>query len=704
MSTLGSIRKRSTLLLLVIGVAMLAFILGDFMQSTRSGGGGGFFVGEVAGEELSIQIFEERVQKGTENYKNSNPNSIINQTTLGQIRNSIWDEYIKELLMDAEFKELGIDVDSEELFELFQGNNVHSEISKIEIFQDPKTKQFDRARMIEYMKSLENDQNVEAREQWLGFEEYISNLRKNNKYSTLVEKGMYVSSAEAQLSFNQGNENINFEYVPIYFKHIADSLINVSESEIENYYDDHINEYQQEESRNVDYVVFTIIPSEKDDEDTKNNLDAIKESFEAYTDFEVFVKRNSDNTNAIFNFVKEDGILDTNVTSLFNDEKGTVFGPYLFAEGNYRIAKLADVQYRPDSVEARHILIAPDENKDLDSTNALIEFVKKEIELGKDFADLAQIHSVDKSSAIKGGDLGWFKEGEMVAEFNEVCFTATKGDLTIVQTQFGVHLVQVTKKSRNVKKVKIVYIDRVVEPSSETYHEYYTQAARFAGVLLNTDTTTFDDLVATENLVKRNEEKVSPSKQNISGLENSRGLIKWMRNANVGEVSEVFEFGNNYVVATLTKINLEGDIPLEDVKVEIESKVRKKQKGKMIVDEINSITYKKLSELATAMSSEVKLATKANFLSSQIEGFFSLEPKLVGLICASKNDVIIKPLIGDNAVFVSKVISRNEPRTSGDFSQQKIQITNELKQNASTSAYNAIKENAAIVDNRNDFY
>jgi len=682
---------------------MLAFILGDFMQSTRSGGGGGFFVGEVAGEELSIQIFEERVQKGTENYKNSNPNSIINQTTLGQIRNSIWDEYIKELLMDAEFKELGIDVDSEELFELFQGNNVHSEISKIEIFQDPKTKQFDRARMIEYMKSLENDQNVEAREQWLGFEEYISNLRKNNKYSTLVEKGMYVSSAEAQLSFNQGNENINFEYVPIYFKHIADSLVNVSESEIENYYDDHINEYQQEESRNVDYVVFTIIPSEKDDEDTKNNLDAIKESFEAYTDFEVFVKRNSDNTNAIFNFVKEDGILDTNVTSLFNDEKGTVFGPYLFAEGNYRIAKLADVQYRPDSVEARHILIAPDENKDLDSTNALIEFVKKEIELGKDFADLAQIHSVDKSSAIKGGDLGWFKEGEMVAEFNEVCFTATKGDLTIVQTQFGVHLVQVTKKSRNVKKVKIVYIDRVVEPSSETYHEYYTQAARFAGVLLNTDTTTFDDLVATENLVKRNEEKVSPSKQNISGLENSRGLIKWMRNANVGEVSEVFEFENNYVVATLTKVNLEGDISLEDVSVEIEAKVRKQKKSKMIIDEINSETFNTLAELASTMRSQVQQATKASFLSSQIQNLGN-EPELVGLICASEEDKISQPIVGSNAVFVAKVLSKNEARTTGDFTQQQVQISQSLKQSASVDAYNAVKENAEVVDNRNDFY
>ena len=703
MSTLGSIRKRSTLLLLVIGVAMLAFILGDFMQSTRSGGGGGFFVGEVAGEEISIQIFEERMQKGIENWKNSNQNVTLTQSVMSQIRNSIWDEYIKELLMNMEYEELGIDVDSEELFELFQGNNVHSEISKIEIFQDPATKQFDRARMIQYMKELDNDQTGEAREQWLGFEEYISNLRKNDKYRLLVEQGMYVSSAEAQLDFNQGNENISFEYVPISFNHIADSLVGISESEIEDYYEGHLSEYQQDESRNVDYVVFTVTPSTKDEEDTKNNLANLTKTFAANTDFEVFVRRNSDNTNAIFNFTKEEGILDTNATSLFASEKGTVVGPYLFSEGVYRVSKLADVQYRPDSVEARHMLIAADENKNLDSTNALVESIKEEIESGKDFADLAQKYSIDKTSAIKGGDLGWFKEGAMVAEFNEVCFTATKGDLTIVQSQFGVHLIQVTKKSRNVKKVKIAYIDRVVEPSSETYHEYYTQAARFAGVLLNTDTTTFDDLVATENLVKRNEEKVSPSKQDISGLENSRGLIKWMRNANVGEVSEVFEFGNNYVVATLTKVNSEGDISLEDVSVEIEAKVRKQKKGKMIIDEINSETYNTLAELASTMRSQVQQTTKASFLSSQIQNLGN-EPELVGLICASEKDKISQPIVGNNAVFVAKVLSKNEARTTGDFTQQQVQISQALKQSASVAAYNAVKENAGVVDNRNDFY
>jgi len=703
MATLGSIRKRSTLLILVIGLAMLAFILTDFMQSTRSGGGGGFFIGEVAGEELSIQQFEERVQKGTENWKNSNPNSKLNQSTLAQIRNSIWDEYIKELLMNAEYEALGIDVDSEELFELFQGNNVHSEISKIQLFQDPTTKQFDRAKMIQYMKSLESEQNAEAREQWLSFEEYISGLRKNTKYNTLVEKGMYVSSFEAKTNFNESNENISIEYVAIPFTYIADSVVNVSVSEIEDYYDNHINEYQQEESRNVDYVVFSVVPSQLDDEDTYKDLDAIKPTFEAYEDFELFVKRNSDNTNSVFNFVKEDGILDTNVSSLFNLEKGTVIGPYLFAEGNYRLAKLADVQYRPDSVEARHILLTPDENKDLDSTNVLIESIKKEIESGKDFADLAQKHSADKGSAIKGGDLGWFKEGAMVAEFNEVCFTANKGDLTIVQSQFGIHLIEVTKNSRTVKKVKIAFVDRIVEPSSETYHQYYTQAAQFAGALLNTDTTTFDDLVASKNLAKRNQANVIPSTQNISGLENSRGMIRWMNEVNTGEVSDVFEFDDNYVIAILTKIHEEGNIPLEDVTVEIESKVRKEKQGEMIVEEINSLNYNSLSDVANTMSSQVQQALQATFSSNQIQNLGN-EPALVGLVSSIEHEKLSNPIIGNNAVFVTKVLSRNESKTSGDFSKQREQIAQTLSRNASIAAYNAIKGDAGVIDNRNNFY
>ena len=703
MSTLGSIRKRSSLLLLVIGLAMLAFILGDFMQSKRSGSGGGIFIGEVSGEDISIQIFQEKVQKGTENWQNQNQNSKLTQNTLAQIRNSIWDEHIKELIMHQEFEKLGIDVDSDELFELFQGDNVHSEISKIPIFQDANTKLFDRAKAVQYMKNLENDQTGEAQQQWIEFEDYIANLRRSEKYKKLVEQGMYVTSAEAMLSFNQGNANISIEYVSIPFQYIVDSLIDVSESEVSFYYENHINDYQQEASRNVDYVVYTVVPSEEDDKDTKDNISNLIKDFSSYGNFEVFVKRNSDNTSTIYNFTTQDEIKDTNSSSLFNADKGTVFGPYKFSETTYRIAKLVDIQYRPDSVEARHILLSPDQERDQDSIRILVQELRTRIEKGEDFAKLAEQNSVDKTSAIKGGDLGWFKEGAMVTEFNDTCFTAKLDKLYIAETQFGVHLIKVTKKSRSLKKVKIAYVDRIVEPSSETYHAYYTKAAQFAGTLLNSDTITFDELAESKNLLKRNENNMSASKQNISGLENSRAIIRWMQNANVGEVSEVFEFENNYVVAMLTKINKEGNTPIDDIRDEIETEVIKEKKGNTIVDQIESKNYKSLNELAVYMNSKVQTVSNLGFATTYVENL-GVEPKLVGLIYSSRKGEITAPIVGVNSVFVAKVISKNEKKISGDFSQQQNQISKTIKQTSSIAAYNTLKQDAKVIDNRNAFY
>ena len=699
MSTLGSIRKRSTLLLLVIGVAMLAFILGDFMQSTRSGGGGGFFVGEVAGEEISIQIFEERMQKGIENWKNSNQNVTLTQSVMSQIRNSIWDEYIKELLMNMEYEELGIDVDSEELFELFQGNNVHSEISKIEIFQDPATKQFDRARMIQYMKGLDNDQTGEAREQWLGFEEYISNLRKNDKYRLLVEQGMYVSSAEAQLYFNQGNENISFEYVPISFNHIADSLVGVSESEIEDYYEGHLSEYQQDESRNVDYVVFSVLPSEKDDEDTKNNLDAIKKSFEAYSDFEVFVKRNSDNTTTRFTFSTKDALQDPNWTELFAAEEGTVIGPYQASQGVYRIAKLAVAQNRPDSVEARHILIIPTQTMNLDSVQTRIDAIKAQVEAGADFGFLAQKNSEDPGSAIKGGDLGWFSEGAMVDEFNEACFTSKRGDLSVVTSQFGVHLIEVTKTSKAVRKVKVAFIDRNVEPSTETFNTYYSQAAQFAGKILN-EGIAFDSLVADQNLVKRSDSKVTADKQSIVGLPNSREMVRWMNTAEQGKVSEVFQFENSYVVAYLKKTYDEGITPLEDIKEQISALVLKENKAAHISANI------KPSDLATIAANHgqtVVSSQRANLSNLSLQGI-GYEPELVGSIFAINVGAISNPIEGKNAVYVIEVTAKDDAKTSGDFTQQKQEIQKGAAAYSNGAAYKALNAEANVKDNRSDFY
>ena len=248
---------------------------------------------------------------------------------------------------------------------------------------------------------------------------------------------------------------------------------------------------------------------------------------------------------------------DSAFSNLINNDKGTVIGPYKLNNLAYRLTKLADVQNRPDSVEARHILISPSATKSLDSAKTVINDLKRQIESGADFALLAQNFSDDKSSGIKGGELGWFAEGQMVELFNEVCFTSKKNELNIIETQFGVHLIQVMNKSRLNKKYKVVYIDRNVSASTETYNSYYTQAARFVSQVV-TDNLPFDSVVSSENLVKRSDDQVKPNKQNIVGLPNSRPIVRWMNDSERGDVSEVFEFDNSYVVAKLTNENSEG--------------------------------------------------------------------------------------------------------------------------------------------------
>ena len=480
MATLGKIRNRSGLLLTVIGVAMLAFILGDFMSSLGSSGGGSNYVGEVLGEDVMRQAYEKKVEEGIENWKTQNQQGVLNQTTTAQIRSQVWGQYVRDLIMDNEFGKLGIDVSDDEFFELLQGLNVHPEISKVPAFQDQSTGQFDITKVLNYLKQIDQDPTGEARSRWVGFQKYLIGLIKTSKYNSLVSNAMYVTSEEARLNLNENLQNITFNYVAIPFSSVADSAVEPTESELVNYYSDNKSAYEQDASKDVDFVAFTVIPSQEDDATTKSAITDLVADFAIFEDYDLIARRNSDNTSARFTFSTKEGLEDVNWEELFNAEQGTVIGPYLANQGVYRIAKLAIAQNRPDSVEARHILMTPTQTMSLDSVNIRIEAIKAQVEAGADFGDLAQKNSDDKGSAIKGGDLGWFSEGAMVDEFNEACFISSRGDLSVVTSQFGVHLIEVTKTSRAVRKVKIAFIDRNVEPSTETYNKYYSEAAQFA--------------------------------------------------------------------------------------------------------------------------------------------------------------------------------------------------------------------------------
>ena len=556
MATLGNIRKRSGLLLAVIGIAMLAFILGDFMQSQRVGGSSQIIIGEIEGEKVMPQDFQNKVDEQIEIQSSQNPNFSINEATRGQIRNQVWNQFIRDILMNKQFKSLGIALSDKEWMERLSGANVHPEISKIPLFQDPNTGQFDGNRALMYVKGIMSEESIESRNQWISYQEYLIKLIKQAKYDALISKSMHITDYQTKISAEEKNNNIVFNYVKIPYSSLADSSFAPSDKEIKDYYKKNKSDYKQIKSKDIDYVVFEVVPSIDDEQKTIEYLNSLLLEFSKYEDYENLVRRHSDVSNNQFIYSKKESLLDQNWQKLFDEEIGTTIGPYLHNEGNYRIAKLVDVQKRADSVSARHILIS-NERMTSDSANTFLNQLKKQFEAGVDFGELAQANSDDKGSAIKGGDLGWFSEGRMVDEFNEVCFTSAKGQLKIVETQFGVHLIQVVDHSRKIKKIKVAHIDRNVSASTETFEKYHKQARKFAGELMTTDIS-FDSLINTNNLVKRNDYRIVESKSSISGLPNSREIVKWVNQAKKGDVSEIFEINNSLVVCYLLESRDEG--------------------------------------------------------------------------------------------------------------------------------------------------
>jgi peptidyl-prolyl cis-trans isomerase D len=700
MATLQNIRNKSGLLLAVIGIAMLAFILGDLLKSTNSGGGSNI-VGEVMGEDVLIQNFQTKVDEGIENWKSQNQQKVLTQSTIGQIREQIWNQYVNELIMLEEYSKLGIEISDDEFFERIQGTEVHPEISKVPSFLDPVTGVFDRARVIGYLKQIDEDQTGEARARWNGFQDYLIGVLKSEKYNSLVGKAMFVSSKEAQNASDFNLRKRYFDYVSIPYSSIENTIVEPTISELKSFYEENKSDYTQKKSKDVDFVVYSVVPSIEDDMQTKTELANLVLDFKSEIDYELMARRNSDNTNSRFIFSKSDELQDSKWIDLFNAKQGTVIGPYLTSKGVYRIAKLAEIQSRPDSVEARHILIAPNQNRTLDSVNNIINDLKLQIENGTNFGDLAVKYSEDPGSNTKNlrGSLGWFSEGAMVNEFNEICFTANKKDLNIVNTQFGVHLIQVTKKSKSAKKVKIAYIDRIIEPSTETFNTYYSKAASFVGQVIN-DGISFDTLVEKNNLVKRSDSKVVPNKLAISGLPNSREMVRWLNKSDLNAVSEVFQFDNSYVVATVKSVNEEGEIDFDDVKEQITTLVIKEKKGVKISQSIPKVSS--LTEIAKTNGTTIVSNQNATFSNDNLVSI-GYEPELLGSIFGSKIGDISSPIIGRNAVYVIQVNSEDEA-IIGDNSQQKKQLKNQEISNANRATINVLKDAADVKDYRVDFF
>jgi peptidyl-prolyl cis-trans isomerase D len=696
MATLQKIRNNAGLAVsIVIGLALLAFIMGDLLTS-----GSTLFnssrtnVAEIGGKSVSIQTYQEKIDENIENYKRNTGQTSVEQTVMDQLQDQTWEQMVRDVVMEDELDELGIGICGDELFDIVQGNNIDPQIKQIPIFQNQQTGQFDRALVIQFLKNMELDPSGQAKASWTAFEKALAQEKINQKYNTLIEKAMISTTVQAKKEVENKGLKVDFDYVTIKYNTVSDSLISFTEKDMQKYYDENTEKFKQTEQREINYVTFQVLPSADDDRETLKMIENAKAEFIQTENNEQYISLNSDIPFDGTYYTKDE--LTASIANLFDSEAGTVYGPYK-EDNAYKISKVVEFKNVPDSVKARHILIRSEAGIDAKAkADSLLNVIKK----GGNFAELAKAYSQD-GSAPTGGDLGWFKAGEMVKPFNDACFFGKIGDMVTVETQFGAHVLEVVDQSKKTEKVQIATLAQTVVASSKTYQNTYAQASKFGAS--NRDFNSFKTAAEKEGYTL----KVASLKKEdklVANLENSRSLVRWAYQSEKGTVSEILEFGDFFVIAALKSVQEEGIASLNEVKVDVEREIKKSKKAAYLIEKMAeaSKNASSLQSVAGNLQTVVKEVVNANFAAYTVSGV-GFEPELQAAVVTLPANKISEPIEGKNGVYVVQVKNVQNPTTVDPTSEKNL-MARSYRSRVNYQVFEAVKEAAKIIDRRSEFY
>jgi len=702
MATLQTIRNRAGIAIAIfIGLALAAFILGDLFKSSSSiMRGNQMELAEVDGKTIAYPDFQAKVSELEEIYKMNSGKTSLDAQTSEQIKEQTWQSMVRNLTMKDIYEDLGIGVCSSELFDMVQGKNPHAIIQSI--FRDPNTGTVNRGELIKFLKYQQTNSTGKERGYWLFIENQIIEERSFSKYNNLLAKGIYVTSDEAKSDLKGRNHQSNIQFVAKSFASVSDSTVKVTEEELKSWYEKNKDKYKQENNRNIEYVTFPVVASKADEDKLVKWTNDIKPEFTTVEDPAAFVNINSDVPFDPTYFKKEDLSPELGEFA-FAGKVGDIYGPYKDGK-SWKLAKIQQFMELPDSVEARHILIKVNSQEELVKATATIDSLKSLIVIkGQKFEDLARAKSDDTGSANLGGSLGWMRRGMTIKPFEDAAFFGNVNDLQVVKTQLGIHLLQVTSRGKTLPNVQLAVINRLIEPSSQTYQATYTAASKFASE--NQDLKKFNAAVVAQGLSKRLA-NVRENDKEIAGLDNSRLLIRAAYKAKSGalvlsaEGTPIFELGDQFVVAALTGEQEKGIASFTTIKSSVEQEVKKAKKSQYLVEKMSGKTD--LTQLASELRVTVGEAQNITFETSSIPGV-GFEPAIAGAATALESNQVSKPVIGANGVYVVKVTAVTLG-TDQDMAADKQRLAAAINYRANMVAFEALRENAKIIDKRSKFY
>ncbi|MBX7108493.1 MAG: SurA N-terminal domain-containing protein [Chitinophagales bacterium] len=707
MALIGSIRnKLGPIIAIVIGLALAVFVLETALNSNSSLlKGSRDVVGVIDGQKIHYQEFANKVEEGIANYKLQTNQPNIDDNTMFSLREQTWNQLINEQVNGAEYRKLGLGVSQDELKDMFFGNDPVPEIKQA--FTNPQTGIFDPAAVRNYVQNLdqtaEGEQEGERRARWVAFEKAQKENRIQTKYQNLIAKAIYIPKWLAEADYNEKNTRAAVQFVMIPYATIVDSTVKVTDDELQAYLNKNKERFKQDESRQIEYVNFPVVPSKDDTARVMKDINEIYASLAAAPGDTNLLKLNADNGLDKFYYAQEKVTSVYAMDTLFKVPVGTLIGPY-FENSAYRIAKLVDRRPVADSVKARHILVRVEQGADTAVARKKIDSIYAALQSGSSFDSLAAKFSEDQGSAPNGGELGMIAQGKTVKAFNDFLFLqGQQGASKIVRTEFGYHIVQI-EELRNVRPaVQVDFITRPLEASSATDKMIFDRATVFASA---NQTKDLFEKSAEEQLLNK---QVAPSIQKnafqLPGLSAAREVIKWAYQAALNEVSPVFTLDNSYVVAVLTGIKEEGTMKLEDARPQLEMAVRKEKKAAEISTRLSAANALNatLESIAAKENQVPKNSANVLFSNAYAENL-GYEPKVIGTIFSLKENTISGPIPGEQGVFVVKVETLTKPEPVADYNSFKQQLLSTIQPRIQYGVSEALKKSVEIDDERYKFF
>ena len=668
MATLQKIRNHGVLLLIIVGAAMLAFILGDFLNS-----GSSFFnrsrenVGVIAGHDVHFTEYEAAKDQLTEVYKIETGRSDFDEETSNQIRNQVWQMMLMDYSLRAEGKKIGLEVTKDELSELCIGEKPHEIIAGRRAFYD-ETGRFNRDNLVRFLASLEQETESpeqaanlkQAKTYWMYWENAVRLTYMQEKYTTLLQNLIKANSLEARFAFNARQQSTTAQFVNQPFYAVADSLVKVSNNDIKKLYAKHKPEFKQTPNRAIAYVAFDVKPSEFDYEAADKLMKELEQELKTTDDVALVVNTNSD--------IMYDG-RDYSAATIPAEYKD-----FVFRKG----AKAGDVSsltFENDKYSIARI-----------------------VEIGYNLPDSVCLKAIAAQEGQEDAELGWFQATDLNKTIAEPAFHGKRGTRFTVAQGLGEQTFEITDIAPATPKAKVAILERTVTPSSKTYSVIYNNAKQF--IVNNNNEEAFRNAATEAGMTIHQQFNLNKNTEKVGDLKASRPIVRWAFDAKEGQVSDVFECGNQFIVAVLTEVNDGEYRSLESVRAELMAEATNNAKAEYIKKQLKGIAS--LEEAAQILEKPVQTAENVSLAAYRF-GNAGNEPAVIGATMALENDELSQPIQGRAGVFVVKAGTKTTAEGEFNEEMEKQQLSGRAAYSIPYQAIALIQEKADVVDNRANF-